>query len=451
MSADETLDRAYADHVAALRTAYAKALAAHGFDAVVIHSGSARKRTDFDDQYWPVRPVPHFQHWAALQEPDALLVVRAAGVPTLYRVTHVDFWEHPYAPEREHFFAHFDVRGVASVDAVKGSLPAGRVAFVGDDLARAAQLGLDAVNPAGLVRDLDALRVTKSRYEVLCLIEANRRAARGHDAVLAAFAAGEGVELALHLAYLGATSQDDPETPYKNIVALGSNAATLHHVSYGRRPTEPTRAGAAESLLLDAGATFLGYCSDITRTWVRGRGEAAGVFRGLVDAMERSQRALCDAVRVGDGYEALHDRSHDQLGALLAEAGVVRCSGAEAVAKGITRRFYPHGLGHSLGLQCHDVGCALTKPRGDNPFLRNTSRIAVGQVFTIEPGLYFIDALLRPLREGPDAGLVDWSLVDALTPFGGIRIEDDLFVAGDAPGAVENLTRPVLPVGGGQV
>ena len=447
----DAIRAAYADHVATVQAGYERALAAHGFDAVVIHSGTARKRSDFDDQYWPVRPVPHFQHWAALAEPDALLVVRPGAVPTLWRVDRFDFWEHPFAPESDHFFAHFDVRGVASVGVAKDSLPAARTAFVGDDHGRAALLGFDAtsVNPPDLVRALDALRTRKTPYEVLCLAEANRRAARGHDAVLRAFRGGAGVELSLHLAYLEATAQDDPETPYKNIVALGANAATLHHVSYGRAPTGPTRAGAPESLLLDAGATCLGYCSDITRTWVRGRGAVADAYRGLVDAMEAAQQRLCAAVRAGDGYEALHDRSHDELGVILHDAGLVKVSGAEAVAKGITRAFYPHGLGHSLGLQCHDVGCALTKPRADNPFLRNTSVIAAGQVFTIEPGVYFIDGLLKPVREGPDGGAVDWALVDALAPFGGVRIEDDLVVEGEGYGATRNLTREHLSVGGG--
>jgi Xaa-Pro dipeptidase len=71
-------------------------------------------------------------------------------------------------------------------------------------------------------------------------------------------------------------------------------------------------------------------------------------------------------------------------------------------------------------------------------------------VFTIEPGVYFIDALLRPLREGPAGGLVDWRLVDALSPLGGVRIEDDVYVTGGATEtSVRNLTREHLPEGGG--
>jgi Xaa-Pro dipeptidase len=97
------------------------------------------------------------------------------------------------------------------------------------------------------------------------------------------------------------------------------------------------------------------------------------------------------------------------------------------------------------------VGCAVVKPRADNPFLRNTSVIEAGQVFTIEPGVYFIAGLLDPLRAAEAGRHVDWALVDALAPFGGIRIEDDLVVTDDPARPVDNLTRPHLPVGGAVV
>src|SRR5713101_6769054 len=81
------------------------------------------------------------------------------------------------------------------------------------------------------------------------------------------------------------------------------------------------------------------------------------------------------------------------------------------------------------------------------PVLRNTTVISERQCFTIEPGIYFIDALLRPLREGPLARTVDWKLVDALAPLGGIRIEDDVVVHSNG---LRNLTRESLPIGGGR-
>jgi len=87
--------------------------------------------------------------------------------------------------------------------------------------------------------------------------------------------------------------------------------------------------------------------------------------------------------------------------------------------------------GHSLGLQTHDVGCASRAPRPDNPFLRNTTDVATNQVFTIEPGVYLIADLLEPLRAGPQGAGVDWTLVDALAPLGGVRIEDNILVTPD--------------------
>ena len=93
----------------------------------------------------------------------------------------------------------------------------------------------------------------------------------------------------------------------------------------------------------------------------------------------------------------------------LVESGLAKGTAEEVDAQGVSRAFYPHGLGHSLGLVTHDVGCASLRPRADNPFLRNTSTIAEGQVFTIEPGLYFIDGLLAELRAKPAGKLVDWN------------------------------------------
>jgi Xaa-Pro dipeptidase len=426
------LDALYLDHVADLERRVARVLEAEGWDALVIESGAPAKRSKFDDAYWPLRPCPHFQHWTSLAEADCAIVVRPGKRTALLRPAATSFWEKPATPETAAFERAFDVVRIAGDAEARDRAGGGRVAFVGEG----------REGPAGLVTALDALRTTKTPYEVACISEANRRAQVGHDALRDAFRAGDASELDLHLLFLKATRQDDWETPYKNIVALGENAATLHHVAYGRQ----ARGRAAESLLVDAAATCRGYCGDVTRTWVKGVGAAASAFAQLVAGVEAMQQRLCAAIRVGMPYEALHDESHRQVATILREVGLVKGSPEEAVARGVTRAFYPHGLGHSLGLQTHDVGCGLRAPRADNPFLRNTSDVAQGQMFTIEPGIYVIDALLAPLREKPEGGLVDWAMVDALAPLGGVRIEDDVFVAAEG---IRNLTRECMPVGGG--
>jgi Xaa-Pro dipeptidase len=444
-----SLDRLYLEHVRDLEQRVGRVLQEQRFDGLVIHSGSLVKRSRYDDQFWPMRPCPHFMHWVALAEPDALLVVRA-GCPTrLARFAAESFWERPAPPESEAFEQAFEVVRLRDAAEVRGDLGGGRVAFVGEDGAQAERWGLAPENacPPALIAALDALRTVKSPYEVACLAEANRRARAGHEALRRAFAAGDASELDLHLLFLRATEQDDSETPYKNIVALGANAATLHHIAYGRHA--PKRS--AESLLVDAGATCRGYAADITRTWTKGTGAAASAFAHLVAGVDALQQRLCASIRLGMPYEELHDASHSQVAAILREVGIVRVGVDEAVASGITRAFYPHGLGHSLGLQTHDVGCGLRAPRADNPFLRNTSDVATGQVFTIEPGVYFIEALLGELRAKPQGSSVDWKLVEALTPLGGVRIEDDVHVlpAGAGATTARNLTREALPVGGG--
>ncbi|MFL5393823.1 MAG: Xaa-Pro dipeptidase [Myxococcales bacterium] len=429
-------------HIASLSKRTAEVLRKNGFDALVLHSGMPVKRTLVDDQYWALRPTPHFQHWAPLAEPGCAVVFEPGKKPKLVRLVSTSFWEGPAPLESDHFLDSFDVIEVRDPRQIKDHLPPARTAFVGDEVEAASALGLDRArtNPPPLVAALDQLRVHKTSYEVACLAEANRRAAAGHEELRRLFAGGDRAELDLHLAYLGATRQDDAETPYKNIVALDAHAATLHHISYQKH------ARPSQSMLVDAGASFAGYGSDVTRTWVKGSGEAASRFAELVSLVDAMQQRLCAGAEIGMKYEALHDESHRQVGGILHHLGIVKTSAEEADAKGITRAFYPHGLGHALGLQTHDVGCAVVQPRADNPFLRNTTVISEGQVFTIEPGIYFIEGLLGPVRQGPHARDVDWKLVDALAPLGGVRIEDDVVVQAHG---VRNLTREVLREGGG--
>jgi Xaa-Pro dipeptidase len=435
----QTVDQLYGAHVAALGRAYEAIFGAERLEAILVHSGVPRPRSTFDDQFWPLRVVPHFAHWTPLAEPDAVLVLRPGARPTLVRLVESNFWEQPAAPP-SHALSGFEVVEVGSLDALGAALPGAsdRVAFVGEDAARAARLGHTLSASPSLLRALDETRVHKTPYEIACLAEANRRAAAGHLAVRDAFVGDQALaELDLHLLYLRATRQDDAETPYKNIVALGEHAATLHHIAYGRE-----RGPGATSLLLDAGVTYFGYASDITRTYVRGRSAEVDAFAQLVRGVEALQQRLCAEVALGRPYESLHDQAHGYVGAALREVGVLKGSVEEGVARGVTRAFLPHGLGHSLGITTHDVGCAEIRPRAENPFLRNTRAIEVDQVFTIEPGVYFIEGLLAPLRADDRKGLVDWKLVDTLAPLGGIRIEDDIHVTAAGP---SNLTRAHLP------
>ncbi|TMA13949.1 MAG: Xaa-Pro dipeptidase, partial [Deltaproteobacteria bacterium] len=87
----------------------AAALDKTGFDALAVHSGAPLKRTGADDQYWPLRPTPHFQHWLPLAEPGCLLIVVPGRKPVLVRPPAQSFWEAPAPPEVDHFWSSFEV------------------------------------------------------------------------------------------------------------------------------------------------------------------------------------------------------------------------------------------------------------------------------------------------------------------------------------------------------
>ena len=425
-------------HLADRQRTTAEALAQTGFEALVISSGKVY--THFaDDQDAPFHPTPHFAHWCPLAGPHHVLVVQPGRRPRLIRYAPEDFW-YEQAPLGNPFWAsEFELEEAGSVEEVwkrLGVLP--RAAYIGNEQDRAEVAGLDG-NPTLLTAHLDWYRTTKSAYEVQCIEEATVIAARGHLAARAAFLAG-GSELDIHFAYIQAAGIVDHEMPYGSIVALNEKGATLHYE--GKRKE---RNGAV--LLIDAGAQVRGYAADITRTLAAPHCDSR--FAALITGMERIELQLCDLVKPGMPYGDLHHQGHLLIAELLRESGVLKAAPEEAVEKGLSRPFFPHGLGHHLGIQVHDVSGRQEAPDGtpappppQHPTLRTTRTIDTAQVFTVEPGLYFIPMLLRPFRENSYRTLFDWKLIDELIPCGGIRIEDNLLVTATGH---RNLTRPHLP------
>jgi len=158
-------------------------------------------------------------------------------------------------------------------------------------------------------------------------------------------------------------------------------------------------------------------------------------------------------VRANSSYPDLHIHAHHVLAGILKEHGFIRMSPESAVESGVSNVFFPHGLGHPIGLQVHDVagfqasesGGTIARPAG-HPYLRMTRKLEPGMVVTIEPGLYFVDMLLAGLREKPASKDIDWAKVDAFRQYGGIRIEDDVVCTEDEP---ENLTREAFSAAAG--
>ncbi|MGH9458093.1 MAG: Xaa-Pro dipeptidase [Thermoanaerobaculia bacterium] len=436
MSSDKVASL-YPAHLATIRRRHDTALEASGYDHAVVFGGSEHYAL-FDDHVYPFRVNPHLKSWVpVVDNPNCFVVYTPGKKPVLLYFQPVDYWYKPATDPTGYWVGEFEIHRLGRLEDAKAHMPSGRVGFIGEWDPSFGDWGLTNPNPPQLVNRLHYDRSWKTEYEIECVRRANEIGARGHRAAEEAFRAG-GSEWDIHQAYLRATAQNETHLPYGNIVALNENAAVLHYQHQEReRPKE------VRSFLIDAGATFHGYASDITRTWSAEKNE----FADLVASVDRFQLELCDAVRPGLDYREFHLLAHRKVAETLKAHGLIDAGVDEAIENRITSAFFPHGIGHYLGLQVHDVagfaadaeGNTIPKPEG-HPYLRLTRVIEPGQVFTVEPGIYFIESLLADLRSRGGKG-VNWEKVDAMRKFGGVRIEDNVVVREDG---VENLTRPAF-------
>lgn len=436
----DDLAKAFTEHMETMRRRTDAALEACGFDHLLIPSGHLRYGF-LDDNPYPFKVNPHFKRWVPVTDnPECLLVYTPGAKPKLAFYSPVDFWHKTHPVPDDFWTAHFDIHAVGGIEDAVSLLPAKleRAALIGEMRPVFADWGLGGTHPEDLINRLHYDFAWKTAYEIECMREANRLGARAHRAAEKAFRDGAS-EYEIHLAYLAAAEHTEDELPYTNIVALNEHAAILHYNQPARRAPADRR-----SFLIDAGCTFHGYASDITRTYAAENND----FQAMIDRLDQSQRALCDAIQPGMDYTELQLLTHRHVAEILNEFDVAKGDPDALVAEGVTRAFFPHGIGHYIGAQVHDVGGKMADANGtaipqpkDQPFLRLTRRIEAGQAFTIEPGLYFIPSLLDELKKRNAGQAVNWQRVEELQPFGGIRIEDDVCVTENGH---ENLTRPAF-------
>ncbi len=425
----------YPAHLQRCLSRLEQALEAQRLDRLLIHSGEPAL-CFLDDRYSPYVVNPQYAWWTPHHAPHCGLLLEPGRQPVLYNYQPVDYW-HAAPPRPESWWAdHFELRDVTDPnDWLDDLTDQSGLAVIGDAPVLAQKFPNAALNPGALLHQLHVARTVKTPWEQGCLAAANHRAVRGHLAVAEAFVPGTS-EFELQLAYLRATGHSDNGTPYSNIIALNEHAAVLHFTELSRSVPLELR-----SLVIDAGAEVFGYASDITRTYTT---QQAGPFADLIKGVDGLQTELAGAVRAGVDYRDLHLQAHQLVAALLQAQGIVDMEPEAQLEAGLSSAFLPHGLGHYLGLQVHDVaglvdddGEPIPRPDG-HPYLRLTRHLEAGNVLTIEPGVYFIEQLLAPLRSGPYSQHINWSLIDSLKPYGGIRIEDDVLVTDDQP---RNLSR----------
>ena len=303
----------------------------------------------------------------------------------------------------------------------------------------------EAYGDPELVDAIIALRRPKSDVE----LDEMRRAAAlsriAHERVMAATHPG-GTERALAALFHGILAANDCDLGYG--IILTQRGEVLHNHDHS---------GVLEAgrlVLLDGGGEVpSGYGVDITRTWPVS-GQFSPRQRAVYEAVLEAQLASIATCKRGTWYRDVHDASSKVIARFLADEGFLRCSPEEAVATGAHALFFPHGVGHHLGLDVHDLenfGDLPSYPAGrarpeqfGTENLRLDLPLEDDWVVTIEPGIYFVEAILQdPLLRERFKGVVDFDKALSWLDFGGIRIEDDIRILGDTPEVLTHVAKTV--------
>jgi len=227
---------------------------------------------------------------------------------------------------------------------------------------------------------------------------------------------------------------------YTCICGAGINSATLHYGHAGAPNDKEIKDG--DICLFDMGAEYHCYGSDITCSYPA-NGKFTPAQKDIYEAVLCALNRVLDQLRPGVSWLEMHQEAERGFLSVLKERGYVRGDLEEMMTHRIGALFQPHGLGHLLGLDTHDVGGYNEGPsRSDKAGLKSlrTARdLQENMVLTVEPGVYFIRALLDPaLNDETKSAFLVKEKIEPMMDFGGIRLEDDIVITADGH---ENFTR----------
>uniref|UniRef100_A0A061RJ50 Xaa-Pro dipeptidase n=1 Tax=Tetraselmis sp. GSL018 TaxID=582737 RepID=A0A061RJ50_9CHLO len=303
--------------------------------------------------------------------------------------------------------------------------------------------GMDkfVVETETLHRVLTECRVRKTPLEIEVMRYANRIASEAHIKAMRECRPGM-MEYQLESAFLSHcySAGGCRHAPYTPICASGPNGAVLHYGHAAAPNNRQLQDG--DMMLCDMGCEYHGYDSDITVSFpVSGKftEDQSAVYRAVLDA----SRAVIASIRPGVKWPDMHGLALRKILEGLKRGGFVQGDVDAMMEKDLGALFMPHGLGHLIGLDTHDVGGygPGLPERIDRPSyraLRMARELEEGMVVTVEPGCYFNSFLLLPALEDEDLkGFLVKDRIASRLGSGGVRIEDDVVVTADG---CENLT-----------
>lgn len=262
--------------------------------------------------------------------------------------------------------------------------------------------------------------------------------AAAHRAAMAATRPGSH-ERQIAAIFTGVIAAHGLTTAYDSIVTVRGEVLHNHHHIH------PLAAG--QLLLLDGGAEArTGYANDVTRTW-----PVSGTFsprqKAVYEAVLAAQQEAIAMVRPGVRYRDVHTKASRVLATFLSDEGLLTVSPDAALESGAHALFFPHGIGHLLGLDVHDLEAfgdraqyAPGRTRSTQfgtAYLRLDLDLEPGMVVTIEPGIYFVPAILADTTlTARFRGQVDLDRARSWLGFGGVRVEDNVVVTDSDPDVI---------------
>ncbi|TVY43619.1 putative Xaa-Pro aminopeptidase [Lachnellula occidentalis] len=313
-----------------------------------------------------------------------------------------------------------------------------------DILATKCQFDFTKLQPA-----MDAARVIKSEHELKLIRKACDITQKAHVNVLCCLKDLEN-ETEIEAIFAGTCiAEQAKHQAYGIIAGSGENASTLHYAA-NNEPLE-----GRQLVCLDAGVEWKEYASDVTRTFPIS-GKWTPEAKGIYDIVAKMQDECIAMVKPGADYRQIHMHAHKVAIKGLLELGLLQNgTWQELYSSGVSVAFFPHGLGHYMGLEVHDVGAhgallygfpQTTRVNWETAYfsmgIANPSLLEPGMVITVEPGIYFSRYALEQvyLKDAKFAKYINASLLDTYYAVGGVRIEDDILVTQHG---YENLTSGV--------
>ncbi|SPO04591.1 probable Probable Xaa-Pro aminopeptidase PEPP [Cephalotrichum gorgonifer] len=280
---------------------------------------------------------------------------------------------------------------------------------------------------------IEACRVVKDDYEIALIQKANDISAVAHTAVLEKVKSAKN-EAELEGVFLEkCVARGAKEQSYHGIFASGRAAATLHYIA-----NDAPLAGKL-NVLLDAGAEWECYASDVTRTFPIS-GEFSKESREIYDIVLRMQTESIAMLKADVVWDDVHLHAHKVAIDGLLKLGILKGDKDEILKARTSVAFFPHGLGHYLGMDTHDVGGNPNPKDTDTMFryLRLRGPAPAGSVLTVEPGIYFCNFIIEPyLKDPAHSKYIDAEVLEKYWDVGGVRIEDNLVITATG---YENLT-----------